>query len=222
MTRVDVHNNRPKLTASSSTLQLNIISAPLGSVLPQAICRSLDQWQPEKPEPCPHELWLSLNLDDEEWKIFDKFTLRLSWPAFVSIQLPFLFDITQGSDADTQHPTQITMDIYDPTSLATFATKDSSSNMKKTRRKYARIQMVHSGVLTPGIVLDDNSRYNVPFILTLEPLYLGILPKSVVPVVFAIVVATLLGLPIAAKINGGLQNIMLEAKRDSIRQRKVD
>ena len=114
------------------------------------------------------------------------------------------------------------MDIYDPSSLGTFATKDTSSNTEKTRRKYARIQMVHSGVLTPGIVLDDNSRYNVPFILTLEPLYFGVLPKSVVPVVFAIVVAILLGLPIAAKINGSLQNIMLEAKRDSIDHSKVD
>lgn len=114
------------------------------------------------------------------------------------------------------------MDIYDPSSLGTFATKDTSSNTEKTRRKYARIQMVHSGVLTPGIVLDDNSRYNVPFILTLEPLYFGVLPKSVVPVVLAIVVAILLGLPIAAKINGSLQNIMLEAKRDSIDHSKVD
>jgi len=82
--------------------------------------------------------------------------------------------------------------------------------------------MVHSGVLTPGIVLDDNSRYDVPFILTLEPLYLGVLPKSVVPVVFAILLAILLGLPIAAKINKGLQNIVLEARRDSINHSKVD
>lgn len=215
-------NNRPKLTARSSTLQLNILSAPLGSALPQAICGSLHQWQPGNPRPCPHELWLSLNLDDEEWKDFDKYTLRLSWPAFVSIQLSFYLNITQGSDTDIQHPTQITMDIYDPSSLGTFATKDTSSNTEKARRKYARIQMVHSGVLTPGIVLDDNSRYNVPFILTLEPLYFGVLPKSVVPVVFAIVVAILLGLPIAAKINGSLQNIMLEAKRDSIDHSKVD
>jgi hypothetical protein len=114
------------------------------------------------------------------------------------------------------------MDIYDPTSLGTFATKDTSSHTEETRRKYARIQMVHSGVLTPGIVLDDNSRYNVPFILTLEPLYLGVLPKTVVPVAFAILVAILLGLSIAARINRGLQNIMLEARRDSIDHGKVD
>jgi len=96
MTRVDVRNNRPKLSARSSTLQLNILSAPLGSALPQAICGSLHQWQPGDPQPCPHELWLSLDLDDEEWKDFNKFTLRLSWPAFVSIRLSFLLEHHSG------------------------------------------------------------------------------------------------------------------------------
>jgi hypothetical protein len=91
-----VRNNRPKLTARSSTLQLNILSAPLGSALPQSICGSLHQWQLGNPQPCPYELWLSLNLDDEEWKDFNKFTLRLSWPAFVSIRLSFLLEHYSG------------------------------------------------------------------------------------------------------------------------------
>ncbi|KIM35632.1 hypothetical protein M413DRAFT_347306 [Hebeloma cylindrosporum] len=197
----------PELNATSSSLQLNVTSARLGSMLPRAICGTLDQWQLGNPQTCPHEVWLSLSVDDEGWKHFDKFTLRLSWPAF--------------------HPTQITMDIYDPTSLGAFTTKGTSSNtttMTKTRRRYARIQMVHTGVLTPGIVLDDNSRYNVPFILTLEPLYFGVLPESVLPVVCAILCVILLGLPIAAKINGGLQTVVLEAKRDfiGIRPPKID
>ena len=96
MTRINMRNDRPKLTAKSSTLQLNIVSAPLGSALPQAICDSLDQWQPGNTQSCPHELWLSLHLDDEEWKIFDKFTLRLSWPAFVSIRLAFILEHHSG------------------------------------------------------------------------------------------------------------------------------
>jgi len=114
------------------------------------------------------------------------------------------------------------MDIYDPISLGNFSVNSPSSNAEKTRWKYARIQMVHSGVLTPGIVLDDNSRYEVPFVLILEPLYLGVLPKSVVPVVFAIIVAIPLGLLIATKINGSLQNIMKDAKWDSVDQCKND
>ena len=114
------------------------------------------------------------------------------------------------------------MDIYDPISLGDFSVNGPSSNAKKTCRKYARIQMVHSGVLTPGIVLDNNSRYEVPFVLILEPLYLGVLPKSVVPVVFAIVVTIPLGLLIAAKINSSLLTIMKDAQWDTVDQFKDD
>jgi ABC-type phosphate/phosphonate transport system permease subunit len=114
------------------------------------------------------------------------------------------------------------MDIYDAISLGDFSVNSPSPNAKKTRRKYARIQMVHSGVLTPGIVLDNNSRYEVPFVLILEPLYLGVLPKSVVPVVLAIIVAIPLGLLIATKINSSLQDIMKDAKWDLVDQCKND
>jgi len=82
----NVRKFRPILTARSSSLQWNITSAPLGSALSRTICGRLNQWRPENSQPCPHELWLQLDLEDEEWKGFDKFTLRLSWPAFVSIK----------------------------------------------------------------------------------------------------------------------------------------
>jgi hypothetical protein len=114
------------------------------------------------------------------------------------------------------------MDIYDPISLGDFSMDGSTSNARKTRRKYARIQMVHSGVLTPGIALDDSSRYEVPFVLILEPLYFGVLPKSVVPVVFVVVAAIPLGLLIAAKVNGSLQNITRDATWNSVDQCKDD
>jgi len=35
----------------------------------------------------PHEMWVVLDLDHEEWKSYSKFTLRLSWPAYVSSSL---------------------------------------------------------------------------------------------------------------------------------------
>jgi hypothetical protein len=34
--------------------------------------------------PCPHELWIILDLTHEDWRPYSKFTLRLSWPASVS------------------------------------------------------------------------------------------------------------------------------------------
>ena len=50
---------------------------------------------------CPHDLWLVLDLDgdgkngyehsngDSAWKSYDRFTLRVSWPASVSPPLPY-------------------------------------------------------------------------------------------------------------------------------------
>jgi hypothetical protein len=42
--------------------------------------------------PCPHDLWIVLDLDGDgqngrgksAWKSYDRFTLRVSWPASVS------------------------------------------------------------------------------------------------------------------------------------------
>lgn len=32
---------------------------------------------------CPHQLWTILDLDSHKWAHFSRFTLRVSWPAFV-------------------------------------------------------------------------------------------------------------------------------------------
>ena len=72
------------LQPENSTLQWNMISAPLEYTLPQSICLNLHEWHPvQKVDVCPHEFWLVLDLDQDGWKIYDKFTLRLSWPAYV-------------------------------------------------------------------------------------------------------------------------------------------
>ncbi|KDR85832.1 hypothetical protein GALMADRAFT_218910 [Galerina marginata CBS 339.88] len=184
----------PILRPGASNIQFNATSAKLGSDLPQKICPNLNEWHPERPDLCPHELWVVLELDGIEWKNFNKFTLRASWPAF--------------------HPTDISMKIYNPGSLGAFATRDPGITLSKTRRKYARIQMVHAGVLTPAAnnVGDDASRYLVSIYLVLEPLYFGVLPSSVIPVLFAIVAAIVIGLPIAWKINTYFQSIVQKAK----------
>lgn len=61
-----------------------MISAPFESTLPQSPCLYLHEWHPVRNiNVCPHEFWFVLNLDQDGWKIYDHFTLRLSWPAYV-------------------------------------------------------------------------------------------------------------------------------------------
>ena len=83
--------------------------------------------------------------------------------------------------------------------------------------------MVHTGVLTPTInntttttssFNNETSRYNVPFIIILEPLHFGILPSSVVSVVLTILAILVVGLPIAKKIHSYLEGIAQQAKAE--------
>lgn len=74
---------RPVLSPDAPTLTRNITSSAPGTTLPGSVCRGLSQWTPEYPLSCPSELWLVLDLDAKNWQKFKKFTLRLSWPAFV-------------------------------------------------------------------------------------------------------------------------------------------
>ena len=89
--------------------------------------------------------------------------------------------------------------------------------------------MVHTGVLTPPLnltffnffnfnstttMMNDTSRYTVPFIIILEPLHLGVLPSSIVPVLFAILVIVALGVPIARRVHAYLEGVARLAKAE--------
>ena len=96
--------------------------------------------------------------------------------------------------------------------------------------------MVHTGVLTPTINNNNNnpttttttssfnetSRYNVPFVVILEPLHFGVLPSSAVPVVLAILTILVVGLPVARKIHSYLEGIARQAKAEDIGEEKKD
>ncbi len=94
------------------------------------------------------------------------------------------------------------MKIFEPGDLPpTREGQPKRSNMR-TRRKYARIQVIHSGVVTPTSEhMKDSLRYQAPVVVTLEPLHLGALPGSVIPVLIAILLVILLGIPLATKID---------------------
>ncbi|KAJ3008621.1 hypothetical protein NUW54_g3084 [Trametes sanguinea] len=120
---------------------------------------------------CGHEAWLRLDLDATPWSSYSKFTLRISWPAM--------------------YPADFYIDLHSPASLASLlhaADQDNnereSSATPPTRRKFARIRMIHAGVFTPSS--SNRTIEAVPFIVTVEPLYLGVLPASLVPTVLVL------------------------------------
>ncbi|KAJ3513242.1 hypothetical protein NLJ89_g3059 [Agrocybe chaxingu] len=188
----------PVLDPSTPFTIHNVSSAPLGTKLPQGICATLDNRDSDgNTSSCPHELWIVLDLDQGKWKGFTNFTLRLSWPAY--------------------HPTDFHLKIFDPANLVPSFRVSSPGISIPVRRKYARIQAVHSGVLTPGVRLDNASRYTVPVHVILEPLYLGVLPTSVIPMVMAVLGVIAVGLPVSRKINDYLQAIVKDADEEAKR-----
>ncbi|KAJ6623124.1 hypothetical protein B0H10DRAFT_1718127, partial [Mycena sp. CBHHK59/15] len=108
---------------------------------------------------CVHELWLDLDLAHPNYAHYTSFTLRLSWPAYT--------------------PTDFRLEILDPPAVAALLRLPPSTGAQ-TRRKYARIRAVDTGVLTPPAA-PRALNVTVAFVLTLEPLYLGVLPATLVP-----------------------------------------
>ena len=92
--------------------------------------------------------------------------------------------------------------------------------------------MVHTGILTPSTNINNSStarsfnnetsRYNVPFVIILEPLHFGVLPSSVVPVVLTILAILAVGLPIARNVHGYLESIAQQAKAEELVEEKKD
>ncbi|KAH8825553.1 hypothetical protein DL96DRAFT_1609251 [Flagelloscypha sp. PMI_526] len=105
---------------------------------------------------CEHQIVVRLLLPDAE----AAYTLRISWP---------------GSS-----PADFFMDIIDPASAAPFLVADPSPSGPQTSTKYAFIRIVDTGIVPFSVNKDTPP---VPFILTLEPLALGILPSSLAPLV---------------------------------------
>ncbi|GJE89664.1 hypothetical protein PsYK624_057700 [Phanerochaete sordida] len=120
---------------------------------------------------CPHEVWVLLDLDDPPWQRFRKFTLRISWPA--SYPADFLIETLTPSQAAS-------LQVKAGVSNQDDGSHSSNSVRSKTLRQYARIRAVSTGVRPPPHT--HLGSVAVPFTLLLEPLYLGVLPASVVPV----------------------------------------
>ncbi|KAI0253289.1 hypothetical protein BJV78DRAFT_226556 [Lactifluus subvellereus] len=115
---------------------------------------------------CPHDLWLALDLDGEDaaWANYDWFTLRVSWPA--------------------SHSAQVALSMHRAPSLAP---SESASSQQTARLHIVHIRLAQEGVRVPTAVEKEVEEV-VPLVVLLEPLVLGVLPVSVIPVGWTLLV----------------------------------
>jgi hypothetical protein len=86
---------RLKLDQNSNERQWTILPAAIGTSL-KHVCQPDRSSRPEVNgssvpwRTCPHELWITLDLMQGGWDVYNKFTVRLSWPASASLVYLFL------------------------------------------------------------------------------------------------------------------------------------
>jgi len=155
------------------------VDPPLLDTPLQQVCESEPGIDPANPFSCLHELWVALDLDDENWMSYSKFTLRLSWPA--SSPADFLLEIHSPQAILTRLSRLPQQSAIDDASITTPHL--SRTGLSTTRLKYARIRVVDTGIRTPTRTPDlpVSAARPISFILVLEQLYLGVIPASLVP-----------------------------------------
>jgi len=192
------------LDANASERDFHVVPAKLGTALDQICETSSDASESISSRRCAHESWVRLELDDKAWSTFTRFTLRVSWPAFYSTD----FDLKIFSASELLQSFASDPLIPRPESWA-------AGPSRTTRRMYARIRLVDTGVRNPSHPLLDAVSDTVPFIVKLEPLHLGVLPESVIPTILAILlVAGASALFVVPKILSAFERIGLKAAEE--------
>ncbi|OAX39225.1 hypothetical protein K503DRAFT_103161 [Rhizopogon vinicolor AM-OR11-026] len=202
----------PVLNYRNNQGHWNVDPALLDTPL-QQVCDSETAITPANLFSCPHELWVALDLDGESWLTYSKFTLRLSWPA--SSPADFLLEIYGPQAIFARLPKQLDQPTIADASITPPHLSRTGSTT--TRLKYARIRAVDAGVLTPTPDLPPSAAQAVepiPFILILEPLYLGILPASLLPTVCFLVPLLLAAALATPWIIGYLDHFVQQARQE--------
>ncbi|KAG6874364.1 hypothetical protein C0995_015100 [Termitomyces sp. Mi166 len=119
------------------------------------------------------------------------------------------------------------LEIFDPESVSVhfeprlgldpgLLITHTQSSASHTRLRYARIRLVDIGVLTPSHAASPKpaSSIPIPFILILEPLYLGVLPPSVVPVLAYIFIVFMIACVIVPPLIRYLEGIASQARTE--------
>ncbi|KAG6887620.1 hypothetical protein C0992_011443 [Termitomyces sp. T32_za158] len=104
-------------------------------------------------------------------------------------------------------------------SILTTQTPLSTSHI---RLRYARIRLVDIGVLTPFASSKPTSPTPIPFILALEPLYFGVLPSSIVPVLAYIFGAFIMACMIVPPLVKYFDGTASQARKELLWDRKCD
>ncbi|KAJ7741091.1 hypothetical protein B0H16DRAFT_1324081 [Mycena metata] len=193
---------RPILHPRTAT-HWSLTPAPLGTPTAE-VCPFPSPDDPKlEPHACAHELWLALDLPD---MLDASYTLRVSWPA--------------------SSPTDFHISILDPRAAAALFLVPPAIGAPSTRRKYARIRAVDAGVRTPGGGLftfprlwgntaDSTQDEQVHFVLTLEPLLLGVLPASLLPFLFvSLSVLLFLWVVVLPRVQAGVGRLVVEARKE--------
>ncbi|KIM88865.1 hypothetical protein PILCRDRAFT_813856 [Piloderma croceum F 1598] len=166
---------------------------------------SLDNMSPNaavwNPKSYPHEIWVVLDLDHEEWKKYSKFTLRLSWPA--SLPASFFMQIYTPESLFGELPKSLQTSI-------TEINKDTPE-ARITRRMFAHIRVVDE----TGGISATTAPQHVTFRVILEPLIMGVLPASVQPTVLAIVLVASLAALAVPWINRYLERLARNAMEET-------
>ncbi|KAF5385150.1 hypothetical protein D9615_001084 [Tricholomella constricta] len=200
-------SRRPTLNHTHNDRQWTVLPAPYGTPLKQACEEQTPSTLDSRRHPCPHELWVLLDLT-RDWSTHSSFTLRLSWPA--------------------PYPADFSIQIYDSEALLSrFGVKPeqprhtSSALHAGQRYRFAHIRLVDTGVLTPtpksytdATKPAEAEPIPVPFILVLEPLYFGVLPPSVLPVLGFIALACVAAGLAVPKILDHLNSIAVQARKE--------
>lgn len=126
-----------------------------------------------------------------------------------------------------QHPADFHIRTYTPQSLARLI-QPGGRHQKlpiaepattTTRRMFARIRLVDTGVQTESDAKPPHTTtapVPVPFIVTLEPLILGVLPASLLPTVAVIVlVAVVAGFLVVPPVYRYLANLADEVRKET-------
>ncbi|KAI6133689.1 hypothetical protein EDD17DRAFT_1566012 [Pisolithus thermaeus] len=209
-----VVGNWATLNASHNERRWAVQPAPFGTPL-HDVCEADMKSTLASPMKCPHELWITLNLDDTNWKGYRAFTLRLSWAA--STPADFLIELYSPETVSTflagRQQRQITL----PEGAPSFR----EGPPPITRTKYARIRVVDAGVPTPQIQLDrpnlhlsDRVVEPVHFILILEQLYGGVLPASQLPTICFLISVLLAAAMAVPRLLAYLDPFVLQARED--------
>jgi len=150
-------------------------------------------------------MWMVLDLDQDEWRRYSKFTLRLSWPAsspanfFVHVHSPesLLAWLSQG-----QH-----------NSTARLVPVEHVITGHRKRRKYAHISVLDG---TSGPPVSAQPAYSSPpkrvaFRIILEPLIMGVLPASMQHTALVLVLVASAAALAVPWINGYLEQVAQKA-----------